>query len=155
MFSVHGDREGKNCCHGVLLTGDCDLHIPSLGRCSSGLFRGLDQCSKCVQCITVIIIIQWHPLFPFQEHMISWLMKASWFLIAWVIKCPSKFLSWTAAGDCTACTFYLAIAVCPFPQKGEERSHWSWSFSRCLSNEKFRALIFFFSQSTLASSTIF
>lgn len=89
------------------------------------LFRGLDSVLWMLCSLPDMVLIWWHSLF-LQEHVISCLMKASCFLITWLIKCASKFMSWIAAGDRLACLlffFFFSLSNCHLPFSPEkERS---------------------------------
>lgn len=116
------------------------------------LFRGLDPVLWMLCSLTDMVLIRWHSLFRLlQEHMISWLMKASCFLITWLIKCASKFMSWIAVGDCLACFFffYLSTAICPFPQRKRGVILLEQELQQTLFKWNIESLIFFFSQNTL------
>lgn len=118
------------------------------------LFWGLDSVLWMLCSLPDMVLIWWHSLF-LQEHVISCLMKASCFLITWLIKCASKFMSWIAAGDRLACLlffffFHLATAICPFPQRKREVIPLEQELQQTLFKWNIQSLFFFFlAQNTL------
>lgn len=74
----------------------------------------------------IIIIIRWLSVFPLQEHMISCKVKASWFLITWMIPWSSEFLSWVAAGDSADSVLVIQSLPAVFPQR-RKREDLRWA----------------------------